>query len=139
MQKHTSEPFNPQISNTFFRAGLIEAWGRGTLKIINECKKYKIPAPVFKYESPAFWLEMNANKKKNVTDNVTRMSPEMSPEIDDLIIKLITGNSTITTDEMSEIIGKTKRTVLRQIEKLKADGIIERVGYTKGGHWKILK
>ena len=67
------------------------------------------------------------------------MSPEMSPEMDDRIVELLMSNNTITTDEISEIIGKTKRTVLRQIEKLKADGIIQRVGYTKGGHWKILK
>jgi hypothetical protein len=29
--------------------------------------------------------------------------------------------------------------VLRQIEKPKADGIIERVGSARAGHWKILK
>ncbi|HMQ46872.1 MAG TPA: GIY-YIG nuclease family protein [Saprospiraceae bacterium] len=30
-------PFNPDIASTFFRAGLIEAWGRETLKIMEEC------------------------------------------------------------------------------------------------------
>jgi len=27
------------------KAGLIEAWGRGTIKIINECKKAGLPEP----------------------------------------------------------------------------------------------
>jgi ATP-dependent DNA helicase RecG len=37
MTDHPSIPFNPDIATAFFRAGLIEAWGRGTLKIIEEC------------------------------------------------------------------------------------------------------
>ncbi len=40
--------YNPDIANTFFRAGFIEAWGRGTLKIIKECKKADLPEPEFK-------------------------------------------------------------------------------------------
>jgi predicted HTH transcriptional regulator len=38
MTDHPSIPFNPDIATAFFRAGLIEAWGRGTLKIIEECR-----------------------------------------------------------------------------------------------------
>lgn len=45
--KHPSRPYNPDIANAFFRAGLIESWGRGTLKILNEAKKAKIPTPDF--------------------------------------------------------------------------------------------
>lgn len=135
IHKHSSEPFNPQISNAFFRAGLIEAWGRGTIKIINECKKHKIPAPIFKFEPTGFWLEMKTGDRKNDTRNDTRKIPETGS----LILQLIKQNSTITTQEIGEKIGKTKITVLRQIEKLKADGLIKRVGHTKGGHWEILK
>lgn len=34
MQKHRSLPHNPDIANTFFRAGFIESWGRGIEKIL---------------------------------------------------------------------------------------------------------
>ena len=30
MKQHSSRPFNPSIANAFFRAGEIEAWGRGS-------------------------------------------------------------------------------------------------------------
>jgi ATP-dependent DNA helicase RecG len=43
--KHSSYPRNPILADVFFKAGLIEAWGRGTLKIINECKKMGLPEP----------------------------------------------------------------------------------------------
>ncbi len=38
-RKHPSKPFNPDIANALFRAGYIESWGRGTIKIINACKR----------------------------------------------------------------------------------------------------
>lgn len=47
MEKHASRPFNPDIANALFRSGYIESWGRGTIKIIRECKQMGIPEPVF--------------------------------------------------------------------------------------------
>jgi len=37
-RKHSSYLRNELLADVFFKAGLIESWGRGTLKIINECK-----------------------------------------------------------------------------------------------------
>ena len=36
--KHRSRPYNPDIANVFFRAGEIEAWGRGIERMILACK-----------------------------------------------------------------------------------------------------
>ncbi len=55
--KHPSDPYNPDIANSFFRAGLIEAWGRGTIKILDECKKAKVATPSFKYDLSGFIIE----------------------------------------------------------------------------------
>ncbi len=43
---HTSRPHNPILASVFFKGGLIEAWGRGTLKIINECVSAGLPEPI---------------------------------------------------------------------------------------------
>ena len=40
-----------------FRSGYIESWGRGTIKIIRECKKAGIPEPVFSYDSSDISVE----------------------------------------------------------------------------------
>jgi len=55
--KHPSRPFNPDIANCYFRAGLIEAWGRGAIKILQECKLAKVSLPVFKYDLSGFVIE----------------------------------------------------------------------------------
>ena len=44
-KKHSSRPHNPILAGAFFKGGLIEAWGRGTLKIVDECKKAGLPEP----------------------------------------------------------------------------------------------
>jgi ATP-dependent DNA helicase RecG len=36
------------IAEVFYRRGLIEQWGRGTLKMIELCREAGIPEPVFK-------------------------------------------------------------------------------------------
>ncbi len=42
---HSSRPHNPILASVFFKGGLIEAWGRGTVKIINECVSAGLPEP----------------------------------------------------------------------------------------------
>ncbi len=44
----------------------------------------------------------------------------------------------ITIPEMAEIIGITGRGVRKQIENLKAQGKLRRVGPDKGGRWEVL-
>ncbi len=44
--KHSSRPPNPILAGVFFKGGLIEAWGRGMQKIINECTKAGLPEPL---------------------------------------------------------------------------------------------
>ena len=51
-QKHSSQPFNPDIANVFFRAGEIEAWGRGIESIFGACRAAGFPDPVLEYEAP---------------------------------------------------------------------------------------
>ena len=57
LEKHASRPYNPDIANALFRSGYIESWGRGTIKIIRECKQAGIPDPVFSYDSSDISVE----------------------------------------------------------------------------------
>ncbi len=42
-----SEPHNPRVAHAFFRAGLIEAWGRGIHQIRERCMKAGNPTPLW--------------------------------------------------------------------------------------------
>lgn len=47
-RQHPSRPRNPLIADVCFKGGFIDAWGRGTLKIINSCKEADLPEPEMK-------------------------------------------------------------------------------------------
>jgi len=46
-KKHPSLPRNKNIAEIFFKAGYIEAWGRGISIIIDACEKAGLPEPSF--------------------------------------------------------------------------------------------
>jgi ATP-dependent DNA helicase RecG len=44
---HPSKPRNPLIAETFHRTGAVEVWGRGTNRVIDECRRYGLAEPTF--------------------------------------------------------------------------------------------
>ena len=48
---HLSSLRNPKIAGTFQRIGAIEAWGRGTNRVIDECRSYGLEPPSFREQS----------------------------------------------------------------------------------------
>ena len=44
---HRSELRNPLIAGVFHRTGAVEIWGRGTNRVIEECRRYGIAPPMF--------------------------------------------------------------------------------------------
>lgn len=42
---HSSLPRNPILADVCFKAGYIDTWGRGTLKIFNSCREAELPEP----------------------------------------------------------------------------------------------
>ena len=46
---HSSEPYNPDIAQTFHRAGQIERWGQGVEKIMRLCRQDGLPDPQYAY------------------------------------------------------------------------------------------
>jgi len=54
------------------------------------------------------------------------------------IMDLIKEKPDISTEEMGKILKVTRRAIAYQIEKLKKNGKIRRVGPDKGGYWEIL-
>jgi ATP-dependent DNA helicase RecG len=66
-------------------------------------------------------------------------SPKSSPKTEDRIIELLRQNSSITTEELGKTIGISKRAVLKQIDKLKEQGRLRRIGPARGGHWEVIE
>jgi ATP-dependent DNA helicase RecG len=124
---HPSIPYNPDIATTFFRAGLIEAWGRGTLKIIEECQKTGIPSPEFSSDSGGLGIEFR------------RSSGKMSGKMSGKILALVREDKFVTIPELSKNIGVTERTIERNLKKLQQEKRLNKVGGAKGGYWEVME
>ena len=71
--RHPSIPFNPLIANAFFRAGMIEAWGRGIQRIMDVCETSKVPVPKWRYESGGLRVEFaTRHSPRRIESQVTR-------------------------------------------------------------------
>ena len=55
------------------------------------------------------------------------------------IVDLIKGKPEITTTEMAEIVGLTRRSIVNITNKLQEESVIRRVGPDKGGHWEVIE
>ena len=54
------------------------------------------------------------------------------------ILDIISNDAYITTQEMADEMGISRRAVTKILTNMKAKGIIRRVGADKGGHWQII-
>ena len=53
------------------------------------------------------------------------------------ILSLMRENPQVSIPEIAKAIGRTARAIEMQVAQLKAEGLIERVGSAKGGHWVV--
>ena len=71
------------------------------------------------------------SKIENVTENVTENRL-------DQLYNQIKSNNSISIDQLAEKLNVTRRTIIRNIEKLKQKSKIQRVGSDRGGYWEII-
>ena len=131
--KHPSQPNNPDIANCFFRAGMIEAWGRGTIKIINECKLAWAEKPVFSNELNDFSVEFKYPPVALRTEN-----PIQGATTTDRVLQLIEQNNAITIADLADKVGVAEITIKRSIKALQQANKIMREGSDKVGIWKLI-
>ena len=85
---------------------------------------------------------VTVHRKKNtgrlLPKSSSKSSPKSSPKKEDQIIEMIRRDASITTEKLGEALGISKRAVLKQIDKLKKQGRLRRVGPSKGGHWQVI-
>jgi ATP-dependent DNA helicase RecG len=80
-RKHPSQPFNPDIANAFFRAGMIESWGRGIERIFSACRGNGSPVPAFRSEQSGLWADFAYAKTMAPVETPVEMPrPESRPE-----------------------------------------------------------
>ena len=107
---------------------LVEQLGSGIPRIL---KTYGETCFYFSENFTRMRFPIDQEFQKNVTENVTENRAKE-------IVKLIKINNKINTEEMAISLNVTKRTILRDIEKLKQQNIIIYKGSAKRGYWEVV-
>ena len=141
LTKHASQPANPDIANAFFRAGKIEAWGRGIDLIRNTCLKQGCPAPRFNCDSNGFWVEflfqdiLAGSLERKAGDGLGDGLGD-SPRA--RILRLVKAKPTISITELSRLLGVSTNAIEKSLKRMKVNGLLKRSGSAKSGHWEAL-
>ncbi|NOU45660.1 MAG: transcriptional regulator [Bacteroidales bacterium] len=131
-RSHSSRPRNPIIADVCFRGGYIDAWGRGTIKIIDTCKQADLPEPEMKELDGGFIITL-------FKDNLT---PEQLTKrgLNDRQIKavlFVKEKGKITNNEYQILNDISDRTALRDLEELTEKSILIKEGEKKGTSYKL--
>jgi len=135
MQKHSSIPYNPDIANAFFRAGLVESWGRGTIKIIEKCKEHGLPKPEFENSGKDFWVIF----RKDIYNEISLKKLGIN-ERQIKAVLYVKENNRISNKEHQSINNVSKRTATNDltelVEKFK---ILNKIGTSGAGiYYKLM-
>jgi ATP-dependent DNA helicase RecG len=138
-QKHPSAPYNPAIANVFFKAGLIEAWGRGTLRILDDCRLAKTPMPVFQYDFGGFMVDFKMKQRAPTDTTNGTVNDTVNGTVNTQpLLAIIRENPLVTVEQMATQLALSKRTINRYIQILKKSNQLIRKGSDKAGVWEIV-
>lgn len=135
MKTHNSRPYNPDSANTFFRAGYIEAWGRGIQKICEECDLMGAKIPEYSILGNDITVKLIAV----VTSKAFKRTNDVRKEkgVNTRVLEIITAQTDISLSEIADRLGVSYKTVQRAMADLKKFGVIERVGGRRKGYWRV--
>ena len=118
-----------------YEVKLAENAGFGFDKIINGWKTFGKGSVEFEpgtdYTIVKFYLTSETTEKGD--------SEKTREKTREKIIRAIIENKFITTSELAHLIGITEKDVEYQIQKLKSEEVIKRIGPDKGGHWEVIE
>lgn len=131
-RSHSSRPRNPIIADVCFKGGYIDAWGRGTIKIIDTCKQAELPEPEMKELDGGFIITLF---KDNLTsEQLTKLGLNGRQIKAVLFVK---EKGKITNSEYQILNEISDRTALRDIDELTQKGILIKEGEKKGTYYKL--
>jgi ATP-dependent DNA helicase RecG len=131
---HSSKPRNPLIADVCFKGGLIDTWGRGTIKIIETCKEAGLPEPALTERDGGFLVTLF--KDRFTEEELQKLG------LNDRQIKAVLyvkEKRKITNGEYQEINETSERTASREIAELVKINILEQAGTFGAGSFYRLK
>lgn len=95
--------------------------------LVDGCKSAGLPIPEVVDEGGWFTLTIWRKAEKSSLKSSLK------------ILEILEEDPYCTYDSLAEIIGVSRRAITKQIQKLRKEGTLCRVGPDKGGYWEVRK
>ncbi len=125
LKNHVSQPRNELLADVFFKAGLIETWGRGTVLMMEECRAHKLPDPIFREESGGFSVSL-FNSSYISELQIPGLTPRQKK-----IVGFVIKNGSITNEQCRELTEVSKATATRDLADLVKKGVLDQKGSSR--------
>jgi len=131
---HSSYPRNPLIADVCFKGGLIDSWGRGTVRIIETCKEAGLPEPELTERDGGFLVTLF---KDNLTEVQLVKLGLNARQIK--AVQYVKERGKITNKEYQEINDISNRTATNELKELvEKFGIMGMSGAGAGTFYEFL-
>ena len=127
---HESRPWNPLIARTFYRRGVIEEWGSGTLKIAELTSSAGLPVPEIEDDGGAVTVRFRPSVHFRVTFVAGKPTVDVRPRVvtlpEQILALLDRAEDGLTRREILSLLGPaiSERQVRRTLENLKDKGLV---------------
>ena len=138
---HESKPWNPIIANVFYRAGIIERWGTGTLNIIDWCAENDNPEPTWQEQAGSVYvtfLPAILPSVQQVPDKYPTSTRQVEAQVEaqvgaqveaqvDLDILTVCAEHPLSSSEIATALGHKKLSgnLRKALPRLKEAGFLE--------------
>lgn len=131
---HESLPWNPLIAAVFYRRGIIETWGRGTLKMAELTQAAGLPRPEIEEVAGAVLVRF----RPSLYIPPQRIGHDLT-ERQQGILRTLGGGRPLSLSEIAKQIGfgGSLKVLQDDIAFLKRAGLIDLLGRGRGARWVL--
>ncbi|MDH6312380.1 ATP-dependent DNA helicase RecG [Parabacteroides sp. PFB2-10] len=131
---HSSYPRNPLIADVCFKGGLIDSWGRGTVRIIETCKEAGLPEPELTERDGGFLVTLfkdNLTKEQLVKLGLNARQIKA--------VQHVKERGKITNKEYQEMNEVSRNTASSELKELENEfGILINKGQGAGSFYELI-
>jgi ATP-dependent DNA helicase RecG len=134
VRPHPSRPWNPLIAQVFYRRGIIESWGRGTIKMAELTEQAGLAAPEFECTGGEVWVRFRPTRYVPPS----RVGHDLSPLQRQLLeVLAATGSAALGEILQGLPAGTSRRTVQDNLRFLHNLGLVDVAGKGRWARWML--
>lgn len=133
-QPHVSKPRNDLIADAFYKRGIIEQWGRGTLKIVEVTEQAGLATPEFEERGGELVVRFRPLRyvaPSRIEHDLTALQQE--------IMQIVGNLGPLPLSDIMDALSEEvpRRTVQKTLRTLRDLDLLIMKGRTKGARWTI--